>query len=340
MRSKLATCLLATLLCLSTSGYTQETVVEPTEAKTAEVAEASSQSASNFSGLWTTSYGRMRLEIDGKNATGTYAYGNVSRIEGEIGDDGKLHFKYIEPQTQGEGWFKLAEDGSGLDGRWRPKGTERWQKWTGRRVEPIKNRTWLVVLEAHWETGLSEDEYSFGDMLRSYFKMSEAQHIAVRHRFFHDDADLRRFCREVTFLAEPVVLLISTHGSQAGIQVGGKTVTAQDFAPALKHAHNVKLLHLSGCDMMAGDVPLQIQKILEGGAQFPISGYKQTVAWDASALGDFTFLSMMFMHRKTPMDAAKQAIKLSPFLGDSVPKNSVFRPLGLTVVPPQASSKS
>ncbi|NQU47252.1 MAG: hypothetical protein HQ519_01290, partial [Planctomycetes bacterium] len=329
-----------TLLSLSTSGYTQETAAEPTEAKTADVAEASSQSTSNFSGLWTTTYGRMRLEIDSKNATGTYAYGNVSRIEGEIADDGTLHFQYFEPETRGEGWFQLAEDGTGFHGRWRADGTEGWQIWTGRRVDPVKNRTWLVVLEAHWETGLAENEFSFGDMLRSYFKMSEAQHIAVRHRFFHDDDDLRRFCREVTFLAEPVVLLISTHGSQAGIQVGGKTVTPQEFAPALKHAHNVKLLHLSGCDMMAGDVPLQIQKILEGHAQFPISGYKQTVAWDASALGDFTFLSMMFMHRKSPMDAAKHAIKLSPFMGDSVPKGSVFRPLGLTVVPPPASPES
>jgi hypothetical protein len=49
---------------------------------------------------------------------------------------------------------------------------------------------------------------------------------------------------------------------------------------------------------------------------------------------------MMFMHRKSPMDAAKQAIKLSPYVGDSVPKDSVFRPLGLTVLPPPAGPES
>jgi hypothetical protein len=299
--------------------------------------EAISKLKQGYSGLWTTTYGRMRLETVGRSVTGTYAYGNGSKVNGTIDPDGKLNFTYSEPETRGEGWFQINEDGTEFTGRWRPEGSEPWQIWTGRRIKPKKGRTWLVVLEAHWETGLSESEFAFGDMLRSYFTMADAQQLAVRHRFFHDADDLRRFCRQVTFLAEPAVVLISTHGSAKGIQVGGRTIKPKDFAPALAHAHNVKLLHLSGCDMMVGDVPSQIHELLKDGPQFPISGYKQTVAWDASALGDFTFLSLLFMHDMGPEAAVREAIKLSPYLGDTVAEGSVFQPLGLTVKPAPVS---
>lgn len=286
-----------------------------------------------FGGLWSTNFGRMRLNVDGEKVTGTYSYGHGSKIEGEIDREGKLQFVYTEPETSGEGWFELAEDGQSFAGQWRAKGARSWRGWRGQRVQPKAKMTWLIVLEAHWENGLNESEYAFGDMLRSYFTMAPDK-VAVRHRFFHDADDLRRFCREVAFLAEPVVLLISTHGTKKGISVGGRTVTPKEFAPTLAHAHNIKLLHLSGCDMMSGDVPNQIHDLLKDGPQFPISGYKETVAWDASALADYTFLSMLLLRNQAPMAAADHAIRVSPYLGEKVPAGSAFRPLGLTVVPP------
>jgi len=293
--------------------------------------QARQSSAAGFSGLWSTNFGRMRLEVDGDQVTGTYAYGNGSKIDGKIDKKGKLKFKYTEPETSGEGWFELNANDTEFAGQWKAKGARSWSGWSGKRVKPQQGITWLIVLEAHWETGLSESEYAFGDMLRSYFTMAPKK-VAVRHRFFHDADDLRRFCREVTFLAEPVVLLFSTHGSKKGLAVAGKTITPEEFAPSLSHAHNIKLLHLSGCDMMSGTVPNQIHELLADGPQFPISGYKETVAWDASALADFTYLSMLLLRGKAPAAAADQAIRVSPYLGDKVATHSTFKPLGLTVL--------
>lgn len=303
------------------------------------VATVSAQEASaTFDGLWDTNFGRMRLEVDGKVVNGTYAYGLGSKIEGKVDANGKLIFQYTEPETSGEGWFELSADGKEFAGQWKAKGARAWRGWSGKRVVPKEGLTWLIVLEAHWETGLNESEYAFGDMLRSYFTMAPEK-VAVRHRFFHDADDLRRFCREVIFLAEPVVLLLSTHGTKKGLAVGGKTITPEEFAPTLRHAHNIKLLHLSGCDMMSGDVPNQIHKLLKGGPKFPISGYKETVAWDASALADFTFLSMLLLRGKPPVVAAEQAIKVSPYLGEKMEGRSAFKALGLTVMPSPAAKK-
>jgi hypothetical protein len=191
---------------------------------------------------------------------------------------------------------------------------------------------WLIVLEAHWEQTLEEPEYAFGDMLRSYFKMSTARHVDVRHRFFHDETDFRRFCGEVPFLAEPVVLLISTHGTPKGIRVGGATIGADVIADSLRYAANVKLLHLSGCAMMSGDVPGEIHGHLASGPRFPISGYETYVAWDASALGDFTFLSFLLIHRFSPVDAATQARLASPYIGGERTHGLAYVPLGLRVL--------
>ena len=42
-------------------------------------------------------------------------------------------------------------------------------------------------------------------MLQSYFSMGMARHIQFRKRDFHDSEDLRRWCAEVAYIAEPVV---------------------------------------------------------------------------------------------------------------------------------------
>ena len=249
-------------------------------------------------------------------------------------------FRYKESNAEGEGWFELSEDGSRIQGKWRTDGREAWQDWIGKRSAPQPDRVWLVILEANWERNISEPEYAFGEMLTNYFAMATARHIQVRHRYFHDSTDLGRFCREIQFLAEPVVLLISTHGTNEGIIVNGSTIKADVVAESLSDASNLQLLHLSGCAMMKGDFASDIQTSLGDRATFPISGYQTNVAWDASAIGDFTFLSLMLIRRTPPEKAARQAIAASPYLGTEQIPGTTFRPLGLTVLPARGGVKT
>ena len=62
-----------------------------------------------------------------------------------------------------------------------------------------------------------------------------------------------------------------------------------------------------------------------------MSGYKTDVAWDASAIADFTFLSMLLIHQLEPARAVEQAIRLSPYLGDKRVPRAIYRPLGLSI---------
>ena len=280
-------------------------------------------------GLWDTDYGRMRLVVEGDAVQGFYG-SPVNTITGEL-EEGRLSFRYDERTVQGEGWFEVGEDPDRFEGRWREDDSERWRNWTGRRVVPEAGRQWLVVLEAHWERDLAEREYSFGEMLREYFTMGSARSVEVRHRFFHDRADFERFCGEVRYLAEPVVLLISSHGTPQGVQVGGATLDAATIADAVRGCGSLRLLHLSGCSMMAGDVPAQVQSRLGAGHACPISGYTADVAWDASALADFTFLSFLLLRGLDPEQAARQSVLASPYLGHERVPGSQFASLGLTV---------
>ena len=287
-----------------------------------------------FDGLWQTSFGAMRLTRQGDDVRGAYDYASGSAtIEGQIKED-RLIFRYKEPEIEGSGWFELSEDQLSFNGQWRPDGQQQWSSWTGKRKVPVPGRVWLVILEANWETSIEEPEYAFGDMLDNYFTMAAARHVQVRHRFFHDAKDLRRFSEKIQFIAEPVVLLISTHGTKDGITVFGETITADVIAESLVGADNIKLLHLSGCGMMSGDFPDQIHTRLKESVKFPISGYKTSVAWDASAIGDFTFLSLLLIRGMEPDEAVEQAVKVAPFLGEQRRDGSAFAPLGLSVKMP------
>ena len=290
--------------------------------------------APTFDGLWETSYGRMRLAVDGDAVRGTYSYSTGSLVEGKV-SEGRMEFRYTEPSAAGEGWFELAEDGQSFRGRWHADGTTRDQAWTGKRILPEAGIVWLVILEAHWEGSLAEEEYAFGDMLRGYFKMSSARHVRVRQRFFHDEADFKRFAGEVVYLAEPVVLLASTHGSPAGISVAGKTIGPAAIADCLRHAGNLELLHLSGCSMMVGPVPREIMEAVDPAERFPISGYSTSVAWDASAISDFTFLTFLLIHRLSPAEAVQRTHAVSPYTGTGGIEHTGFRNLGLRVLGPE-----
>src|SRR5205085_3802456 len=150
-------------------------------------------------------------------------------------------------------------------------------KWNGARVRPQPGRVWLVVLEAPWEANLEENEYSFGLMLRTFFARVPA--VQVRHRFFHSEKDLRHWCAELPYLAEPVVLHISSHGSKEGVTVGGEIIGAKALAECVRDVADLRLLHFGACNVVGGDVPKQIYEELGPDARFPISGYRNIADW-------------------------------------------------------------
>lgn len=284
----------------------------------------------DFTGLWQSSFGRLRLTQTGDRVEGRYSLGGGATLTGTL-RDGKLIFTYREPAATGEGWFELSSDGRRFEGQWRAEGDPGWRPWIGTRVEPIPGRVWLVVLEAHWEQSLAERPYAFGDMLRSYFQMAQARHVEVRQRYFHDVVDLKRFAAEVAYLAEPVVLVISSHGTNDGVTVGGATIGANELTECLRGLDHLELVHLSGCSMADGDLIERVRSALPAETRPPISGYSTPVAWDASAIADFIFLSFVLIHRRPPLEAWRQACRVAPFIGDEVPPGSAYRALGLRV---------
>lgn len=283
-----------------------------------------------FQGLWDTSYGKLRLNVVGSEVTGAYNFqGTEATVAGQI-KNGRLVFRYTEPDVQGSAWFEVSPDDETVSGKYRPDGGKEWLPWEGERADGELGEKWLVILEANWEGSLEEKQYAFADMLRQYFTMSVAQHVNVRTRSFHDSADLKRFCREVKYLPGPVVLLLSTHGTKDGLTVFNETITPEKLTEGLSHTSNLELIHLSGCSMMAGDFPKKVQSLM-GTSACPVSGYKTDVAWDASAIADFTFLSMLLIHQLEPARAVEQAIRLSPYLGDKRVPRAIYRPLGLSI---------
>lgn len=292
----------------------------------------------SFAGLWKTTYGAMRLRVDGRRVSGFYAYGGVSRIEGTV-EGRKLTFQYREAAVNGEGWFELSEDGSTFDGDWtavasRPTmvRTTEHKRWTGQRVKATADRIWLVVLEAYWEAGLDEPEYSYGAMLREFFR--RAPQVQVRHRFFHDEDDLRQLCAELRFLPEPVVLYISTHGSAEGLSVGGKTVSAAGIADALNDTGDIRLLHFGSCSVMSGKMPALILQRLGSQALFPISGYRNAADWAGSAVIDFLYLSLVLERKLPPAEAVDHVRSTISFSHATTSRPQPIAPAGLCIVVP------
>lgn len=287
----------------------------------------------SFAGLWKTTYGRMRLTQSGKEVRGTYDFGSGANISGTI--EGKtFKFTYDQPDGEkGEGTFELAADGKTFAGTWKGAkgGDDAGGKWTGSRVVPIPGRVWLVVLEANWERDLEEEEYSFGVMLRTFF--SRVPTVKVRHRFFGNEAEFVRWCSELQYMAEPVVLHISSHGTAEGISCGGKTIGAKTITECLKNVGDLKLLHFGTCLIAGGPIPGEIHKSLGERATFPISGYKNSADWGGSAVVDFTFLDLMFSKGLSPQQAIAQTRKMLSFAGDGKSGDAVA-PCGLVVIEP------
>jgi len=286
----------------------------------------------DFDGIWDSSFGRLRMIQNENGAVGFYEGVGPATLEGTM-EEGRLVFRYQEPKAQGEGWFELGEDGMSFHGEWCPAGVQLWQHWSGKRILPTPGLTWLIVLEAHWQRSLADNEYAFGHMLREFF--ARLENVKVRQRFFHDESSLQHWCRELLYLPEPSILAIASHGTPEGLSVHGKTINTRSVVESLQYADNLKLLHFSSCLVMKdGQDGDQMRPVLDKVA-FPISGYTTSVDWGGSALIEFTYLDMILGKHLTPAQAAEKLPYVVGFAGDSASHESPYPAAGFRFFKPK-----
>ncbi len=285
----------------------------------------------DFGGLWQGKAGPIRLTQDGEKVRGTYSWGGTpGTIEGTA-KGGKLTFKYTESTgVKGDGTFTLTDDKGSFAGTWKQAGSEKELPWPEcKRVKPVPGKVWLFVVEQNWEGGLAEPEFAFGAMLKSFFAGSES--VGVRTRWFTDSKSMTKWLREVVYLAEPVVVVVSSHGSEKG----PSTATAKEIADAVRGASNIKLLHFAACEVMKGQFADDFYKELGADGTFPISGYTTNVDWAGSAVSEFLYYDFLLRRGMDPEPAMKALIKAMPYVGDTA-KDSPIPALGMRVkLPPQ-----
>lgn len=284
-----------------------------------------------FDGLWDSSFGLLRLIEEDDAVLGYYEIGGRSTIRGRRQGD-RLTFRYREPDASGEGRFALTHDGMRFEGRWRPKGEKSWRPWEASRVIPQPNLTWLVVFEVPWQRYLVDREYAFGAMLREFF--ARLPHVRVRHRFFINEAGLRRCFRDLLYLAEPAVVVVASHALPEGIRAGDETISLEMFEEPLRQARNVRLLHFSACLLLREQATLARLQTLCRAAGVAISGYATSVNWAASAVIEFLFLELVLGQGLSPAEAADQLLRLIPIAGDKATPGTAFRPAGFRIVLP------
>ncbi|MCI0680615.1 MAG: hypothetical protein L0Y71_00810 [Gemmataceae bacterium] len=282
-----------------------------------------------FDGLWDSSFGMLRLFDEGRRITGCYEGLGSATIEGRA-RDGRLEFRYQEPNAAGDARFTLAADGRSFEGEWKQDGTAAWQPWVGRRLSQTPGQSWLVVLEAHWQRHLLDKEYSFGDMLKAFF--ARVPGVQFSHRFFSNEAGLRQWCRDLMYVPDPVVVLIASHGTTAGLAVRGETIDPRALADTLRLADTVQLLHFSACLTMQDN---SLMRELSRHVHFPISGYTTAVDWAASAILEFTYLDLILARGMAPADAAEQLTRLLSFAGDKGFAGSVYPAAGFRLLSPR-----
>lgn len=115
--------------------------------------------AHGFAGSWRSTYGALRIRVEGSRASGRYVYGPGGTVEGVV-DGRTLRVAYTEPGgVAGRARFVLADDGASFRGTWKEGAREDAEldapgatDWNGERVVPVPGRTWLVVLEVYWRS--------------------------------------------------------------------------------------------------------------------------------------------------------------------------------------------
>lgn len=282
----------------------------------------------NFSGVWKTSFGLMRLTQRSNSVEGCYQFAGTSRISGSVKGD-TLALKYREPEgATGSGQFTLAPERDRFAGTWKTDAGLDGGLWVGTRLTPQPGRVWLVVLEARWEASLREPEYSYGEMLRQFF--TRVPTVAVRHRHFTGRADFAKWCEELPYLIEPVVFYVSSHGTEKGITVGSELLEGAFIGTQLRDASSVKLVHLGSCLTMAGTMAQDIRKASKLPA--PVSGYTRTADWAGSAVIDFAYLDLVLSRQLSPGEAVRQIKDNMSFAGEQGKPGSAIAPAGLKIV--------
>lgn len=284
-----------------------------------------------FDGLWNSTFGLLRLVEDDPRVHGWYEMGGGATLQGRLRGR-HLTFAYREPAERGRGRLELADDGLSFHGEWRPRGDERWRPWTGVRVRPQPNLAWLVVAEAPWQRSLAERDYSFGGMLREFF--ARVPGVQLRHRFFTGEAGLRRCCRDLLYLAEPVVLVVATHARPEGLTVGGQTIALRPLLDVLRDAGSLRLVHFSACLLLQDVATLEMLHDFGHETGAAVSGYSTSVDWAASAIIEFTYLDLVLGRGLAPAAAAEQLTRLLPFAGDQEIADTAYPAAGFRIVAP------
>lgn len=86
----------------------------------------------DWSGIWRTTYGPMKLKQTGLKVKGAYGVEYPFKIEGEVKRN-KLVFKYRKPRARGTGTFEMFETGDDFRGTYQPDGGRKGQ-WAGWRA--------------------------------------------------------------------------------------------------------------------------------------------------------------------------------------------------------------
>jgi hypothetical protein len=276
-------------------------------------------------GLWDTSIGRLHLVEAGEQVRGGAEHDETARVEADVTGGGRYTFRVEGSRIKGRGRIELEQHGYALGGEWIQDEMPA-QPLQGRRVLPHPALTWLVVMEAHWQRTLDDKEYAFGHMLRELF--ARVPWAQVRHRFYADEASLVRWCRQLTYLPEPTVLVITGHGETSGLTVEGRPIAMPAVVDALRLADGLKLLHFSAC-LVGQDAGQAL-----AAAPFPVSGYTTPVDWAQSALTEFIYLDMILEKGLAPARAAEQLLALVRFSGSDEIPGSPYRPAGFRFFEP------
>lgn len=288
-----------------------------------------------FDGLWDSSEGALRLVRDGDRVRGLLQRGGscivlAGRIEGD-----RCRLASERPADAGFSAELRAVGPDGFEGS-RTLAREGFAAtdtvpWHGARRASALGQRWLVVLEPHWEHHLSDPEYSFGDMLRPYFKRMRL--VRFRHRRVLGREDFLRHLREVAFLPEEAVVYVSSHGTPEGVAVPGGVVTAPEISEAFQDAPNVDLLHFGGCNIASGTLPEDIVAAQPPACRFPVSGFCRFADWSGSAIVDFTYLTLVLERRLSPADAVAATRESVRFAGSApLPGSATVMPMDLRLV--------
>jgi hypothetical protein len=280
-----------------------------------------------FDGLWDTSLGRLRLVQEAGRVWGSSEVDASVRLEGDLEAGGRLAFRLEGGALKGGGHFDLDSAGYLIDGEWsedgQPAGAVR-----GQRAMPRPGITWLVVLEAHRQRALDDNEFALGRTLRELF--ARLPWTIVRHRFYDGQVSLLHWCRQLLYLPEPSVLVVYGRGEARGTAVAAGTIGLTGMIDSLRFADGLKLLHVSASASLAGQ---EAGRALRE-APFPVSGYTANVDPAQCALAEFVYLDMILDKGLTPDKAAEQLPLLVRFAGAEALPASPYGPSGFAFVGP------